>query len=493
MATSSASKRRKPTLVAGGSGEPPSPPLLGTAPRGLFAPPPDAAKEEALRERSAPAWLATHFRGLDPAATDACRAGVLEVRRSKATGRSCATRLFHRYPLRLVTPKRVTAGGPPGADCVWCYQIGFGGGLVAGDRAGVCVDVGDACAAALATQGTQKVYKHARRRDDEEEDEEDDDEEEDDTEGVLNDDLKVAEPAGGSSAYSASGGSPSPAVSAYSASRSKTSRETVSGLAARVGVGGLLAVLPDPTQAFRDARFRQAQRVDLAPGASLALVDWTVAGRAAFEGGGAGGFTSGRGGGLAPSDDPTLRVDGGERWRFASFATRTEVTARGGEVDVLVESSRLERRDPWPGGAGEEALRLRMGDAHALATAVLVGPRTAAARARAREVAAPLVAATVRGGARGTRGGGSGGRGGGGGGEGAEKATAPPPKRKAPPWMFVSASEVPAPDGEDERLDALVVRVAAPSADGCYALLREMLAPLEAELGAPPYAERGLS
>ena len=108
-------------------------------------------------------------------------------------------------------------------------------------------------------------------------------------------------------------------------------------------------------------------------------------------------------------------------------------------------------------------------------------------------MAAPLVAATVRGGARGTRGGGSGGRGGGGGGEGAEKATAPPPKRKAPPWMFVSASEVPAPDGEDERLDALVVRVAAPSADGCYALLREMLAPLEAELGAPPYAERGLS
>jgi hypothetical protein len=269
------------------------------------------------------------------------------------------------------------------------------------------VDVGDACAAALATQGTQKVYKHARRRDDEEEDEEDDDEEEDDTEGVLNDDLKVAEPAGGSSAYSASGGSPSPAVSAYSASRSKTSRETVSGLAARVGVGGLLAVLPDPTQAFRDARFRQAQRVDLAPGASLALVDWTVSGRAAFEGGGAGGFTSGRGGGLAPADDPTLRVDGGERWRFASFATRTEVTARGGEVDVLVESSRLERRDPWPGGAGEEALRLRMGDAHALATAVLVGPRTAEARARAREVAAPLVAATVRGGARGTRGGGA--------------------------------------------------------------------------------------
>ncbi len=487
MATSSASKRRKPTRVAGGSGEPPSPPLLGTAPRGLFAPPPDAAKEAALRERSAPAWLATHFRGLDPAATDACRAGVLEVRRSKATGRSCATRLFHRYPLRLVTPKRVTAGGPPGADCVWCYQIGFGGGLVAGDRAGVCVDVGDACAAALATQGTQKVYKHARRRDDEDDDEEDDEEE--DTEGVvLNDSKKVAEPAGSSARGDASG-----VVSAYSASRSKTSRETVSGLAARVGVGGLLAVLPDPTQAFRDARFRQAQRVDLAPGASLALVDWTVSGRAAFEGGGAGGFTSGRGGGLAPADDPTLRVDGGERWRFASFATRTEVTARGGEVDVLVESSRLERRDPWPGGAGEEALRLRMGDAHALATAVLVGPRTAAARARAREVAAPLVAATVRGGARGTRGGGSGGRGGGGGGEGAEKATAPPPKRKAPPWMFVSASEVPAPDGEDERLDALVVRVAAPSADGCYALLREMLAPLEAELGAPPYAERGLS
>jgi hypothetical protein len=137
-----------------------------------------------------------------------------------------------------------------------------------------------------------------------------------------------------------------------------------------------------------------------------------------------------------------------------------------------------------------------MGDAHALATAVLVGPRTAEARARAREVAAPLVAATVRGGARGTRGGArlfpgeNGGRGGGRG--AAVKATAPPPRKKAS-WIFVSASEVPAPDGEDERLDALVVRVAAPNTDGCYALLREMLAPLEAELGAPPYAERGLS
>ena len=250
------------------------------------------------------------------------RAGVLEVRRSKATGRSCATRLFHRYPLRLVTPKRVTAGGPPGADCVWCYQIGFGGGLVAGDRAGVCVDVGDACAAALATQGTQKVYKHARRRDDEEEDEEDEEEEEeeeDDTEGVvLNDSKKVAEPAGSSARGDASG-----VVSAYSASRSKTSRETVSGLAARVGVGGLLAVLPDPTQAFRDARFRQAQRRRPRPRRVARARGLDRPRSRGVSGAARGAPPPAVRGGLAPADDPTLRVDGGERWRFASFATRT--------------------------------------------------------------------------------------------------------------------------------------------------------------------------
>jgi urease accessory protein UreH len=62
--------------------------------------------------------------------------GVLEV--SRSGGKSAATRLFHRYPLRLLVPKKVTA---PGADAVWCYSVSFGGGLVAGDKSGMSVSV----------------------------------------------------------------------------------------------------------------------------------------------------------------------------------------------------------------------------------------------------------------------------------------------------------------------------------------------------------------
>jgi hypothetical protein len=54
-------------------------------------------------------------------------------------------------------------------------------------------------------------------------------------------------------------------------------------------------------------------------------------------------------------------------------------------------------------------------------------------------------------------------------------------------------SPVPAPVGCDERAGGIILRVAGPSTDAVYATLRAALAPLAAELGAPPYAERGLS
>ena len=60
-------------------------------------------------------------------------------------------------------------------------------------------------------------------------------------------------------------------------------------------------------------------------------------------------------------------------------------------------------------------------------------------------------------------------------------------------WLLVSVSPVPAPVGCDERAGGIILRVAGPSTDAVYATLRAALAPLAAELGAPPYAERGLS
>ena len=62
--------------------------------------------------------------------SDACARGTLEV--SRSGGRASATRLFHAYPLRLICPRRAGVERASGADCVWCYQVSFGGGLVAG-------------------------------------------------------------------------------------------------------------------------------------------------------------------------------------------------------------------------------------------------------------------------------------------------------------------------------------------------------------------------
>ena len=252
----------------------------------------------------------------------------------------------------------------------------------------------------LATQGTTKVYKHAK--------------------GVAcrpSSTKKTTEttqtlppppaPRDGGDGDGGGGGGGHSGAGAYSASEEKTSRDTIQGLAAVVAEDALLVVIPDPVQAFRDSRFRQKQRVRLARGGSLVLVDWVTAGRAEFRGGGAGGFTSGVGGGEAPADAQPIDPRG-ERWVFSRYATTTEVLVD--EEEVLVESLRLEddRRveeededEARNAAARPPTLAERMGAVHALATVILVGPRAAATAAHATKIAEPLVKATVAGGAAG--------------------------------------------------------------------------------------------
>ena len=107
-------------------------------------------------------------------------------------------------------------------------SVSFGGGLVAGDRSGMSVSVADDCTAVLATQGTTKVYKHAKHH--------------------HRFAATVAATAAATVAATAAAtvAAVTAAGSAYSASDEKTSRDTVQGLAARVGDGALLAVIPDP-------------------------------------------------------------------------------------------------------------------------------------------------------------------------------------------------------------------------------------------------------
>ena len=81
---------------------------------------------------------------------------------------------------------------------------------------------------------------------------------------------------------------------------------------------------------------------------------------------------------------------------------------------------------------------------------------------------APIVEAMARGAARGRRGGLEGG------------------------WMLASVSDTPA-AGADAEATGVILRLAGPDTDAVYAVLREALAPLEDEIGAPPFGERGLS
>jgi urease accessory protein len=103
----------------------------------------------------------------------------------------------------------------------WAFLATYGGGLVAGDRVDLTVDVGPGAVAMIATQAETKVY------------------------------------------------------------RSPSGSECAQVLRARVARGGSLVVIPDPISPFAGARYVQEQRFEIDEGASLLYLDALVAGRTA--------------------------------------------------------------------------------------------------------------------------------------------------------------------------------------------------------------------
>ncbi len=165
-------------------------------------------------------------------------------------------------------------------DGAWVFSTTFGGGMVDGDRVDVELTAAAGALAFLGTQSATKVYRS---------------------------------PAG-----------------------------CVHRLGARVEEGAALAVVPDPVVCFAGARYAQRVAIDLAPDASLVLLDGYTCGRAAR----------------------------GERWELASFEARTTIT-RGGAL-VLADATRL---DPAHGD-----LPRRMGPFDVVLSLVGLGPRFAAVR-----------------------------------------------------------------------------------------------------------------
>jgi urease accessory protein len=204
-----------------------------------------------------------------------------------ATGRSVTTgpgtgflevaRVERRSVVRrasATSPLRLLTPGNHGS-AAWVYVGSYGGGLLGGDDLRLTVRVGPEASVFLSSQASTKVYR-----------------------------------------------------SGACASLQ---------LAAEVAAGGQLIVWPDPVIPFAASTYRQEQRVDLAAGAGLILVDTLSSGRQAS----------------------------GERWQFAEYASRLKVGYHG--QPIVLDALRL--------SPAEGDLPRRLGRFDALGTVVIAGPR----------------------------------------------------------------------------------------------------------------------
>ena len=126
-------------------------------------------------------------------------------------------------------------------------------------------------------------------------------------------------------------------------------------LEASVGSGALLVSTPDAVTPFRASTYAQTQRFELADGASVAVVDWLGAGRAA----------------------------NGERWAFDAATSKSRYVVGGAEI---IDALRL------GGPAAHFDVDTTTEGYDVAASLVLVGPRAAAAAAATRGVAGDLAA-----------------------------------------------------------------------------------------------------
>lgn len=169
---------------------------------------------------------------------------------------------------------------------IWAYTSSFGGGLVAGDQTHVEIKLGPETRCFLGTQASTKIYRN-----------------------------------------------PSDLPCGHHTH-------------ARIEGGSTLVFAPDPVQAFAEASYTQEQEFDLAPDASLALLDWMSSGRAAR----------------------------GERWMFDHFSSRNVIHVAG--ETVFLDALKLDSED------GDLSAPHRTGRFNCLGMLLLIGPALRAAAER---------------------------------------------------------------------------------------------------------------
>ncbi|KAI0205404.1 UreD-domain-containing protein [Astrocystis sublimbata] len=130
---------------------------------------------------------------------------------------STLEQMSYQYPLKLISPS-------PKADqaSVLVFLLSYGGGLVGGDQVNLSVEVRPGARLSIVTQGHTKVFQP---------------------------------------------------VNAHGVTRQK--------LQVNLGENAALCLLPDPVQPFEDSVYEQKQIFNVAPGASLCMLDWVTQGRSA--------------------------------------------------------------------------------------------------------------------------------------------------------------------------------------------------------------------
>ncbi|BBN02161.1 hypothetical protein Mp_2g13310 [Marchantia polymorpha subsp. ruderalis] len=292
------------------------------------------------------------------------------LRVERVYGKSSTTRSYATYPLQFMIPKKAL---PSHVDAVLVYALTFGGGIVSGDCIFFELNVGADSTMMLLTQGFTNVYKSVE---------------------------------------------------------GKMSRHI---LKCSVESGGLLALLPDSVVCFATARYSQVQRFNLAPDASLVLVDWLTSGRIAR----------------------------GEVWNFEYFKSTNHVYIQE-DTPLLLDSVCLD--DHLSPSVSE-----RMGDYHVIAMIFIYGPRLAELRKLVQSNVEKLAGGILNNRRRTSS-------------SRADQVQTPKQNPSAPAFLASCSTVGPLGDG-------LVIRAAATTTRSMYGFLREQLATLEPILGRFPYAD----
>lgn len=251
--------------------------------------------------------------------------GLAILRFSKGT--AVFTSLAFTFPLKLITPRDSSRNasqqihsikGQEAKAVAALYVVGYGGGLVSGDKVEADFDVGQGCVMCCLTQGSTKVFKTRSTRP---------------TEGVSTATYERSERSERSE----------PGETVGNGNRGAT-RQSFRFL---IRPNSTLVLLPDPVTCFASAKYDQVQRFDLRDrSSSLVVLDWITPGRTAVS-------TPPKEGKLNHLDAHSslappysLKADystpprTAELWSFSSYRSRNEIRSCGQVVarDVLLLS-----------------------------------------------------------------------------------------------------------------------------------------------------------